>query len=199
VCSPDAKVCLPDCRLGWSCGDSLTCDSSSGACSAPKVTPQSVGSACTLNAGCQGGLCIPQTSTSSGTAWTEGTCTQDCASATCPSGSTCFTFVDGDARCLTACSPWSACRQGYVCSWDARVCLPDCRLGWSCGSTMVCDSSTGECENTVVPDAGVRTDTRPANLDAGRDSVPARSPDAFTPGFGGFGGTGGTGGPGGRT
>ncbi len=201
VCSPDAKACLPDCRLGWSCGSSLTCDTSNGACTGPKVTPQPLGSPCTLNAGCEGGLCIPQSSSSSGTVWTGGTCTQDCAASACPSGSTCFTFLDGTSRCLTACSG-PTCRQDYVCSSDAKVCLPDCRLGWACGN-LICDRATGECEDTVVTDAGAKPDTLPASTDAARDTTSAPSGhDAFTPGPGGAGGGGGgmgPGGPGGRT
>ena len=32
VCSPGVGACLPDCRQGWSCGNALSCDPTTGTC-----------------------------------------------------------------------------------------------------------------------------------------------------------------------
>jgi hypothetical protein len=136
-------ACLPDCRLGWSCGSELACDPGTGAC----VYPQGpIGSACTLNAQCASGLCTPETGATGSTGWTGGYCTQSCADrASCPAGSTCVTFADGAAYCAASCSESVPCRQGYVCSGTIAACLPDCRQGWGCGTTLSCDQGTGMC------------------------------------------------------
>jgi hypothetical protein len=33
-----------------------------------------------------------------------------------------------------------------VCATAVSVCLPDCRKNWSCGSTLTCNQSSGNCE-----------------------------------------------------
>ena len=143
VCSGAVAACLPDCRLGWSCGSSFTCDADSGECREP---PQAIGAPCTLNVQCQSGLCTPEETSSSGSAWSGGYCTQECGAGTvCPSGSTCITFADNSSFCSASCSDGGTCRSGYVCSIAVAACLPDCRLGWSCGSQLQCDSATGNC------------------------------------------------------
>jgi hypothetical protein len=135
-------ACLPDCRLGWSCGTQMQCDQGSGAC----VYAQGpIGAACTLNAQCTSGVCTPETGSSGSTGWTGGYCTQSCdGGVACPAGSTCVLYADGSAYCGASCSPPGSCRAGYVCSTSVGACLPDCREGWSCGPTLVCQE-TGMC------------------------------------------------------
>ncbi|MBN1606228.1 MAG: hypothetical protein JW940_06320 [Polyangiaceae bacterium] len=138
-------LCLPDCRLGWSCGARLQCDSNSGACVATAPAPGPIGAACTLNAQCASGVCTPDMDASGSTGWTGGYCTQSCSGgASCPAGSMCVTFADGTAYCSASCTA-DTCRPGYVCSGTLAVCLPDCRQGWSCGTTLTCDQGTGMC------------------------------------------------------
>jgi hypothetical protein len=143
VCSTTAKACLPDCRQGWSCGTSLSCDSGSGNC-VGKMLP--VGDTCTLNVDCASGLCTPEQSTSSGKQWSGGYCTQQCSTTTaCPASATCITYADASSYCVHACATNSDCRGDYVCATTVGACLPDCRQGWSCGSSLTCNTSTGTC------------------------------------------------------
>jgi hypothetical protein len=160
VCAMAVGGCLPDCRLGWSCGTALICDAGTGTCMPPTPPPgtRALGAACTLNAECASGLCIPERRGSGTVAWTGGTCSLDCSAATCPAGATCMTFADGSAYCVPACATASNCRTGYVCSTDIGGCLPDCRLGWSCGNSLVCDPNSGSCDYPAGTDAGVGTD-----------------------------------------
>jgi hypothetical protein len=192
VCSAAVSACLPDCRLGWSCGNSLQCDPSSGACVVSTVVPGSIGSPCLSNVECQSGLCTPEQTSSAGTSWTGGHCTQACgATVTCPSGSACVPFEDGTAYCAAACGAGGACRTGYVCSAAVGACLPDCRLGWSCGTTLLCDAATGTCLYPTLPDAGVDGGV-PASPDAGEDGAGVEAgmrPEGGGLGPGGPGGT----------
>lgn len=145
VCSGAVAACLPDCRLGFSCGASLTCDQSTGNCVVAAGT-RAVGENCTLNAECQSSLCTPEQSTTSGKQWAGGYCTQQCSTTTaCPASATCITYADGSSYCAGSCAVNSDCRTDYVCAAIVRACLPDCRQGWSCGTALTCNTSTGTC------------------------------------------------------
>jgi len=136
------------------------CDAGTGVCVPPAPPPGTtpLGSACTLNAECISGLCIPERRGTGTVAWTGGTCSLECSLAACPAGSTCIAFTDGSTYCVPACPAASECRTGYVCDNDVGGCLPDCRLGWSCGSSLVCDASSGTCEYPPGADAAVGPD-----------------------------------------
>lgn len=70
-----------------------------------------------------------------------GYCTQDCTSATCPSGSTCTTL--GTSKlCLRACQSTSGCRSEHLCL--SNLCIPKCTADSDCESAN-CDLSTGQC------------------------------------------------------
>jgi hypothetical protein len=143
ICSSSAKVCLPDCRQGFSCGTSLVCDSGSGNC-VGRMSP--IGAGCSLNVDCASGLCTPATATSSGSVWSGGYCTQACAASTpCPSAAACIAYADGTSYCAASCAADAECRTGYVCSAGVQACLPDCRQGFSCGTTLTCNATTGAC------------------------------------------------------
>ncbi|MBN2575413.1 MAG: hypothetical protein JXP73_12690 [Deltaproteobacteria bacterium] len=103
-----------------------------------------VGGACRADESCVTGVCIPEASTASSTAWSGGYCSGNCATTTCPQG-LCLTLADGRSYCVSECAGDGDCRAGYVCSAGVGACLPDCRLGWSCGSFLVCDMATGAC------------------------------------------------------
>jgi hypothetical protein len=78
-----------------------------------------------------------------------------------------------------------------VCSAAVGACLPDCRLGWSCGTTLLCDAATGTCLYPTLPDAGVDGGV-PASPDAGEDGAGVEAgmrPEGGGPGPGGPGGT----------
>jgi len=143
VCSTSAKICLPDCRQGFSCGSALNCDGATGNCVGKMLA---IGAACTANGDCASAVCTPSQSTSSGSAWSGGYCTALCSATTpCPSSATCITYSDGSA-CAARCAANADCRAGYVCSPGVGACLPDCRQGFSCGSKLMCNSTTGTCE-----------------------------------------------------
>jgi hypothetical protein len=155
VCATAVDACLPDCRLGWSCGSALTCNAKMGTCDPPPVTPAPIGSPCTWNVECISGLCTPEQGASGITYWTGGACTQDCASADCPTGSTCVTYEAGGAFCSAKCAVTSDCRTGYVCATAVGACLPDCRLGWACGNSLTCNAKTGTCDPAPVTPAPI--------------------------------------------
>jgi hypothetical protein len=151
VCSDAVAGCLPDCRLGFSCGTTLTCEQATGRCVVPVGTTP-VGGKCKLSSDCKSGLCTPEQSTASGTEWTEGYCTQACSSTLpCADGASCLTYADGTSYCVAACAASSDCRTGYICSATAKACLPDCRQGWSCGTSLSCDGGTGNCVGKMLP------------------------------------------------
>jgi len=144
VCDTSLSVCLPDCRENWSCGSTLTCNQSSGNCEPPSNTIQ-VGGACIYNVSCTTGTCFSATDSSgNATGWTDGYCSGDCASASCPQGK-CQTLADGKSYCLSSCTSNTQCRSGYVCATAISVCLPDCRKNWSCASKLTCNQSNGNC------------------------------------------------------
>lgn len=154
VCSKSISACVPDCRLGWNC-DTLTCGAT-GECELAATKP--VGAACALNAECLSGLCIPEQKQDAGVAWTSGSCSLECPTRTeCPTSSTCVPLEDGSSYCASVCAADTDCRSGYVCAVAVGACLPDCRLGWSCGATLVC-SASGECLDPLAGDAGVPSD-----------------------------------------
>jgi hypothetical protein len=157
VCSTSVGACLPDCRLGWSCGSALVCDQTTGECTLPPPVPGDtpLGAPCTLNIECASGLCIPDHSTTTSTAWAGGSCSQECVAAACPAGAVCVAMEDGSAYCVPSCGSTAECRVEYVCDPELFGCLPDCRLGWSCGTLLACDTNTGSCLSPVPTDAGV--------------------------------------------
>jgi hypothetical protein len=147
VCAQAVSACLPDCRKGWSCGSTLTCNSSNGSCQLP-VGSVEVGGACSSDNDCAAGFCIRDTDSSGNqTYWSGGYCSADCGSSSCPQGS-CLTMADNNKYCVSTCSADSNCRSGYVCVKAVSACLPDCRKGWSCGSTLTCNSTNGSCETS---------------------------------------------------
>jgi hypothetical protein len=149
VCADAVSACLPDCREGFDCGSSLTCDRSSGNCVVP-LGNQGIGGKCKLNTDCTSSLCTPEQSANSNVQWKDGYCTQVCDARTnCADSATCLTYADGSSYCAAKCANASDCRDGYVCSAGTNVCLPDCRKGWNCGSTLVCDADTGACRGKM--------------------------------------------------
>ena len=96
-----------------------------------------MGGACQADESCVTGVCIPEASA----AWSGGYCSGDCASTACPQG-LCLVLADGLSYCVAECASDGDCRQDYICSAGVGACLPDCRLGWSCGSSLVCDMAT---------------------------------------------------------
>lgn len=101
-----------------------------------------VGTPCTSDAACPGGLC----DTTAG-----GYCTQECGSAPCPANAACGS-LGGAPRCLAVCSApqggQSSCLEQQVCARDAvggGVCLPRCDTGVPC-SGGTCNPTTGYCE-----------------------------------------------------
>jgi hypothetical protein len=194
ACATASGACLPDCRLGWSCGSTIACNDETGICDLPAGAPRPIGAPCTWNAECASGLCTPENTRSGPTYWTGGSCTQHCPIPKCPTGSVCVPFEPSDGYCVASCDSPTGCRAGYVCAaLDVPGCLPDCSLGWSCGTSLLCDGATGLClpPSANTPDGGtdasVPRDVRP-------DEAGQRS-DAMGGGRGGAGGPG----PGGPT
>jgi len=181
VCSSAVGACLPDCRLGFSCGTSLGCDSATGAC-VPGTG--AIGAACGVDGDCKSGLCSPEQAVASGKAWEGGYCTQACGSSLpCEDAASCLTYDDGSSYCAATCSASSDCRTSYVCSASAKVCLPDCRQGWSCGAVLTCDGATGNCVGKMLPIGAPCA----ANLDcASALCTPAQSTSAGTAWSGGY-------------
>jgi hypothetical protein len=122
------------------------------ACS--EITAVPVGGPCSYDDTCMTGLCI-RGSDANGqpTAWAGGYCSGNCADTACPEGS-CLALADGLKYCVATCSADGDCRAGYVCAKAVSACLPDCRKGWSCGSTLVCNSASGNCEVAVASGGG---------------------------------------------
>jgi hypothetical protein len=193
--TPTDKACLPDCRLGWSCGSTLTCNDETGTCDVPPGTPGPIGDPCTWNAECTSGLCTPEQGTSGPTYWTGGSCTQQCsATVECPSGASCVPFESAGSYCVAWCEAVDGCRPGYVCATDVHGCLPDCSQGWSCGTALTCNDLTGLCvpPSANVPDAGADASS---SRDLRPDDAAGGTSDAMGDGKGGAGGPG----PGGPT
>jgi hypothetical protein len=173
VCSEAVAACVPDCRLGWDCGR-LACNARTGECGVAAAKP--VGAACEWNAECLSGLCIAEQREDAGVAWTAGSCSLECTTAQCPANSTCVGLEDGSSYCVSNCTADMDCREGYVCSSLAAACLPDCRLGWPCGTTLACDGDSGACVASAPPDAGLAS--ADAALPVGDAQTPWRGTDA---------------------
>lgn len=141
VCSPGVDACLPDCRDGWPCGDGFTCGDD-GRCRVPSGVAAPLGSACASGAGCESGICFEATDGGVQTGWKDGTCAAPCGSTACGGAQGCV-VLDGGSWCLPPCVT-GGCRDGYVCSTDLDICLPDCRQGWSCGGAFTCGDD-GQC------------------------------------------------------
>lgn len=139
--------CLPECGTGWSCGEGWTCEAD-GTCAAAAI-----GEACEASSQCASGLCMPEVIDGEETHWPGGMCMSECSDP-CPEEASCVEDCPEDARCTTlngrswclpVCLNLAPCREGYVCSWDTEVCLPDCRLGWDCGEDLECKED-GQCD-----------------------------------------------------
>lgn len=114
------------------------------ACASNATVP--VGGACSLDDACSTGICFHDTDASGkSTPWTNGYCSGNCADAPCPEG-ICLALADSNSYCVSTCTADSDCRAGYVCAQAVSACLPDCRKGWSCGSTLTCNPANGKCE-----------------------------------------------------
>lgn len=152
VCSTAVETCLPDCRLGWSCGTTLSCDTNSGECVTPPVKQGTgkVGAKCASGTDCGSEFCIIEQSDTSGTGWSGGYCSLECSETNCVDGAVCVPFADQSSYCAASCAGNSDCRAGYVCSTAIDACLPDCRLGWSCGSLLICDQDSGVCTGKML-------------------------------------------------
>ena len=107
--------------------------------------PNPVGSTCSTDLACAGGLCVQQYDDSSGTIWSGGYCSGECTRQECIDGA-CVSLGDGRSYCLATCGSTDECRSGYICSSAFGACIPDCRMGWSCGDTLECSADTGSCE-----------------------------------------------------
>ena len=143
VCSPAWAACLPDCRDGWDCGETLDCRRD-GLCGPPPGDAE-IGEVCEAPPDCVSGHCFPEGAEGSETGWAGGYCVAPCFSdSECPDGAGCWPLLPG-RFCLDGCGGAADCRDGYVCDPDWDVCLPDCRLGWSCGAGR-CDPD-GVCQN----------------------------------------------------
>ncbi len=143
LCEPAWQVCLPDCRLGWDCGEEAEC-STEGFCLLQGDALH--GAPCQSPGECLGGLCLSEQE-----AWPEGSCSGGCLqNADCGEGASCRMLGD-DPLCFPNCSEAEGCREGYICDIDWNVCLPDCRLGWNCAD-LVCAEEDGRC----VPAPGTR-------------------------------------------
>ncbi len=117
------------------------------ACSANATVP--VGGACSLDDACSTGLCIlGADANGKDTPWSNGYCSGNCADAACPEGD-CLALDDDRSYCLATCAADRDCRAGYVCAQAVSLCLPDCRKGWSCGTTLTCNATNGNCEPTA--------------------------------------------------
>ncbi|MEE9384622.1 MAG: hypothetical protein V3V08_14555 [Nannocystaceae bacterium] len=146
LCSPWSNVCLPDCRLGYECGE-LEC-TDDGYCVDPgwedpgttkAVAP--LGEPRRLANDCESDLCIPQQDTDTGITWSEGMCIEPCGE--CPDDFYC-TSLGELSYCLPDCDDNNDCRDGYVCNPIIRACVPDCRIGFDCGDYACNDA--GACE-----------------------------------------------------
>lgn len=145
VCDQAVTACLPDCRKGWSCGSELSCNADNGNCQLPLGTAP-VGGACAADRDCAAGFCIPATTEDGRPShWAGGYCSDECAARSCAQGR-CLALADGNYYCVAACAQDDDCRAGYVCAKAVAACLPDCREGWSCGDTLVCDPGDGTCQ-----------------------------------------------------
>ncbi len=140
VCQPELGACLPDCTLGWDCGEGYLCDAD-GTCRHdwPELTP--VGGPCQQDAECLDAWCLEAQDSEGPTGWVGGSCTVPCGPAgLCPPESGCM-VIEGAGWCLSRCQgPGApACREGYICDPFMHVCVPSCgNDGWECGEIYEC-------------------------------------------------------------
>ncbi len=154
VCSGSTVCASGSCQtcggLGQPCCSDNSC--TSGSCQGGTCQLHATGERCAVGTDCAGGLCIAQ----SGAVWPQGYCTQDCASASCATGSGCSQYV-ATARqlCLALCT-WDGgaggCRAGYVCdrgllnaSSTAESCISACTTAVDCGSGTGLRCEAGFC------------------------------------------------------
>jgi|GEM_PF-2405125 len=154
ACSEAVGGCLPDCRLGWVCGDGLICDDETGAC-AVGSSGAAFGEPCVVDVDCASGICIAELDDEgASTGWVDGVCSEGCAAGACASGGACVR-LDALLLCVAACGDGQACGEGLVCNGVAGACLPDCRLGWACGDGLACDAETGSCALETTAEAAL--------------------------------------------
>lgn len=163
VCNPESRVCLPDCNLGWDCGEALTC-MPDGLCRMDWPPLKPIGSPCVQDAECDSGWCLEEKDDSgTPTGWIEGMCTVPCGGPGCPPMTLCA-VLEGKGWCLHGCMAGPGpgpgeprmgnCRPDYVCDPDFHVCLPSClNEGWDCGPQYECrpDGVCGHPEPPIPP------------------------------------------------
>lgn len=139
-----------ECPSPFVCKSSTLISGQTHACLAvPGEAVTQVGKACNNNTDCGGArsICQPPVALpSTGVAWVDGYCQEDCTAggttSTCPAGSVCVELGAQD-RCLKPCRPGTGdCRDGYTCSPTAQgnVCVPPCYADADCSSdnSFVC-------------------------------------------------------------
>lgn len=117
-----------------------------------------VGDPCEEKEQCSTGLCLQAERYGESTGWSDGYCTEECT-ATCHSGAKCVAFEDA-SYCMSPCIGPFDCRDGYVCNLLAGACIPDCRLGFDCGTSLHC-TEVGVCVD-LSGDTDTDTDTAPS-------------------------------------
>ena len=110
-----------------------------------------VGQTCADKSDCASGYCLADIYRGESTGWVGGYCSELCTDASdCPQGSGCHQLETGNSLCLSFCRTDRDCRENYLCDPEWKVCLPDCRQGWDCGSRREC-LSNGHCGMKADP------------------------------------------------
>ncbi len=156
-------ACVNDCTAGEPCPGGLSC-LSLGRADGVKVcgtAGSGAGAACTSSASCASGLqcnaglcgppCGGDFDCPTGSACTgvigASICVADCASATCPSGTTCQDYPGGKRLCLPPGSGVGASCGGACAAAELSCVGGTCRLpcanGAGCGTGAVCSAGTG--------------------------------------------------------
>jgi MYXO-CTERM domain-containing protein len=105
---------------------------------------------------CQQELPLPST----GTAWQDGYCQENCTlpgGNTCPAGSVCVDFPSAD-RCLKSCRVGGGdCRPGYTCAprAEGNVCVPNCYTDQDCPNNYFCRVCDRVCIQNTGPGKSV--------------------------------------------
>jgi len=135
----DAAACSSDNQTG-TCPAGLTCVG--GSCIQTTTSNMPIGGPCASESQCAtaNAVCYAEESGGQATGWIQGYCMLfDCASASCPAGSSCVTLQDGSV-CFDECQFASDCRAGYNCAPGGNgraFCEPWCDAG-SCPTGYVC-------------------------------------------------------------